>query len=441
MSAPAQSENSYSIQPLRQFLSSSNAYLVSILITALLAAYVNYLRDRLEPGGWLIYGQSPGIYIPFLLFPVTVLLWLMCRQWAERNTWTLIFLLGLAVSWITHFAIIHAHGDLYVHSLWLFLPGLLMLFLKPPTWAAARQVLQVLAWSILVITALTFFLERIGIVPQFFAGGEGVIVFEQERYWLPLQDLLGLDGRWPGPFGANQKTAFMAVIAIIIGLTNTGWQRWVLSLSGFVVLLLTASRGGFFALAVGLFILAAFSRNRIMERIPTMYRVGISLLVLIGFAFLIVNQGGLGLTGRSELWAGFLGLWETSPLIGVGQVGIASAPVIVTWMDPSWMDAHSIYVQQITRYGVVGSLLAFGTLLVGFAAALLAAIRRWVLPLAVISAYLAAGFTDLLHDGWQLLSTHVVMIVIASLGAISWNASHEKRRNEAADKVKHSGAL
>ena len=405
----------------RQYLVSSNAYLISILMTAVAAAYANYLRDRLDPGGWLIYGQSPGVYLPFMLFPITVVLWWMCHEWAVRNRWTVVFLLGMLVSWVVHFLIIRIHGDLYIHAIWLFVPVVLLLLAKPPTWKATRATLRVLAWSIIGIAVATFILERIGVLPESFPTDPDVLAWQQARYWLPLQDVLGVEGRWPGPFGANQKTAFLAVIAIIIGLTTAGWQRWFLAGSGLVVLLLTGSRGGYFALAVGGFVLVAFSRHRTMERIPVAYRLGTAALLLAGAALVIVFQSGLGLTGRGELWAGFLDLWESSPVIGVGQVGIATAPAIVTWMDPSWMDAHSIYVQQLTRYGIAGSFLIFGTLLVGVIAALLAAIRRWVLPLAVIASYLAAGVTDLLHDGWQLLSTHVVMIITAVLGSTDWN--------------------
>ena len=409
----------------RQYLLASNAYLISILVAALAAAYGNYLRDRLDPGGWLIYGQSPGVYLPFMLFPITVFLWWMCDEWAVRTKWTVIFLSGMLVSWVVHFGIIQIHGDLYVHAFWLFPAVMVLLLAKPPTWQAARQTLQVLAWSIVGIAALTLMLERLGVVPQFFAGSDAIIAWEQQRYWLPLQEVFGVEGRWPGPFGANQKTAFLAVIAMVIGMTNSGWRRWVLAGSGLIILLLTGSRGGFFALAVGTFVLVAFSRHRVLERIPVAYRIGMALVLLSGAAFTVVFQSGLGLNGRSELWAGFLDLWASSPVIGVGQVGITSAPAIVTWMDSSWMDAHSIYVQQLTRYGIVGGIFAFGTLIVGVVAALVAAVRQWVLPLAVIGSYLAAGVTDFLHDGWQLLSTHVVMLVTAVLGATAWNGSRK----------------
>jgi len=334
---------------------------------------------------------------------------------------------------------IQIHGDLYVHALWLFPAVMILLLVKPPTWQAARQTLQILAWSIVGIAALTLMLERLGVVPQFFAGSDAIIAWEQQRYWLPLQGVFGVEGRWPGPFGANQKTAFFAVIAIVIGMTNSGWRRWVLAGSGLIILMLTGSRGGFFALAVGIFVLVAFSRHRVLERIPVAYRIGIALVLLSGAAFAIVFQSSLGLTGRGELWAGFLDLWASSPVIGVGQVGIASAPVIVTWMDPSWMDAHSIYVQQLTRYGIVGGILAFGILIVGVVAALVAAVRQWVLPLAVIGSYLAAGLTDFLHDGWQLLSTHVVMLVSAVLGATAWNGSRRPTVGEVGSQRSSAG--
>ena len=406
----------------QRYLVTPHAYLISVQVTALASAYINYLRNQVDPGGWLIFGQAPGIYIPFLAFPVTLILWLMCRQWATRSRWTVVFLFGLGISWVVHFALIQIHGDMSVHAVWLFVPVLILLLIKPPTWEAARQTLQALAWGIVGIALLTLLLERLGALQQSFPGGAEVIAWQEARYWLPLQDLLGVEGRWPGPFGSNQKTAFMAVISIIIGLTNTGWRRLILVLGGSFILVLTGSRGGFLALAIGVFILLAFSRWRTLERVPATYRLVIATLVFVGAALLLYNQGSLGLTGRLPLWTGFLNLWEASPFIGVGQTGISSAPAIVTWMDPTWMDAHSIYVQQLTRYGILGSLFAFGSLLVGLAATMLAAIRRWSLPLALIAAYLGAGFTEYLHDGWQLLSTQVVMVVVAVLGATSWNS-------------------
>jgi len=221
----------------------------------------------------------------------------------------------------------------------------------------------------------------------------------------------------------------MAVISIIVGAASRSWNRWVLMAGGLVVLLLTGSRGGFFALALGLFILALFWRPPRKKQIPFSVRIAGTVLVLLVASMFLYQQGGLGLTGRVELWAGFFDLWRASPWIGIGQTGISTSPAVVTWMEPSWMDAHSMYVQEITRYGIVGGIFAFGGLLVGLGATIVAAIRRWSLPLALMAAYLGAGITEVLHDGWQLLSTHVVMLIVVVLGAVAWNGDHVTRQH------------
>jgi hypothetical protein len=365
-------------------------------------------------------GQSPGIYLPFLLFPLSFILWLLCRNYGVRNVWLSVFLGGLAVSWCIQYLLIRIHGDLYIHSVWLFLPVVAMIWWKPPTWSSAWNVLRVLAVSAVLVMAITFALEKFDLIPQFLAEGSTASAFESENYWLPLMDIMQLDGRWHGPFGYASKTAFISAFVLLVGLVDKGWGRWFLVVAGTLGLLLTGSRGAYLALAAGIGVLLLFARFGPVGRISIWLRLSLGAVGFVLVSFLLYTQGALGLTGREPLWSGFLNIWRESIWLGVGQSGIASSPRIVEWMDPSWMDAHSIYVQELTKSGVVGFASVFTVIAIGFIVALIAAIRGFSLPLAIITVYLVAGMTDLLNNGWVHFSIPNLLILMSVLGAASY---------------------
>jgi hypothetical protein len=402
---------------VRWLKSSTTPYLVSLSLTVMLAAYANYLKDRLDPQGFALFGQSPGIYLPFLLFPITFILWSICREHGPRNYWNTAFLGGLVLSWVVHFALIQYHGDLYVYKVWLFVPVMVMLWWKPPTWASAWTAIRTLAWAAIVIMALTMVLEKLGILPGFFPEGNAVAAWENERYWLPLQELFQLEGRWAGPFGYNSKTAFMAVFVIIVGLADKAWARWILVTAGTVALLLTGGRGSLLALAAGVAVFLMFARSGPISRIPVWIRLTVGVIGLAVTSWIIYTLGSLGLAGREELWSAYLDIWRQSMWLGVGQQGIANGPNVVTWMDASWMDAHSIYIELLTKTGLVGVGITFGTLTIGLIITLISAGKGLQLPAALFAVYLVAGITDLLHGDWLTQSIPVLLIVIASVGA------------------------
>jgi hypothetical protein len=86
-------------------------------------------------------------------------------------------------------------------------------------------------------------------------------------------------------------------------------------------------------------------------------------------------------------------------------------------MDASWMDAHSIYIELLTKTGLVGVGITFGTLTIGLIITLISAGKGLQLPAALFAVYLVAGITDLLHGDWLTQSIPVLLIVIASVGA------------------------
>ena len=409
----------------------STPYLVALTLTVMLASYANYLKDRLDPSGFTLGGQAPGIYLPILAFPLIFVLWLLCRSWSPRNPWLLAFLGALAAAWIVHFILIRIHNDLYPQTIWLLPLIIAMLAWKPPTWEASWIALRVLAWTALGIMILTFALEQLGLVPQFFTGGPELTEFELENYWLPLREVFGLDGRWPGPFGHISKTAFMSSVIIIIAVADRGWQRWLLLAGGMIGMLLTGGRGGYLALVAGLAVLLIFARTGPFSRIPVTLRLITGAALATAGAFTLYSLGSLGLTGRQELWAGYLNLWQTSPLIGVGQSGISTSPQIVTWMESSWMDAHSLYIEQLTQFGILGSLFIGIVLLLSITLTIKSAWRGHPAPAALLTTYMVAGLTDLLHENLQILSTPILLLILISIASSTLTNTTRSRQRMA----------
>lgn len=81
------------------------------------------------------------------------------------------------------------------------------------------------------------------------------------------------------------------------------------------------------------------------------------------------------------------------------------------------MDAHSLYIQELAEYGVVGFAVQYGAVGLGLVIALASAARGWPGPLAIMAAYAIAGVTNLLHDGWLGHYTYTLMIITAVLSA------------------------
>lgn len=76
---------------------------------------------------------------------------------------------------------------------------------------------------------------------------------------LPLSGYLGLEGRWPGPFGYNSKTGFISTLLILIGLARWSMSRVIFIVVGVLRVLLTGGRGSALALAARLFVLVGFA--------------------------------------------------------------------------------------------------------------------------------------------------------------------------------------
>lgn len=396
---------------------STKPYLVVLITFLFLGGILNYLFVLVDTSSLTIKGQPPSIYLPIIGFFVAVIVASRCRSTSIRPAATFWLLAGFGVAWLVHIVLALTAGEALFYGVWFYLPVLALLILKTPSWEDAIFAVWVLAWLAVFAMFLTLVAEVVGVLPRYFVSPE-TLDWELTKYWVPLDGYFGFDGRWPGPFGYNSKTGFVAAFVVVLALTGNKKSGFVLGLGGLFFLLATASRGSFLAAVTGIFIVFAFSQTGFFARIPSKLRWTASAISVTAVAALFLF-GGTQLTGRfgdDGIWAGFVDLWVASPWIGVGQVGISEANGIVA----QFQAAHSMYIQELVKYGVVGFVVQYLVVVVAMVYMMLAAIRGFVLPLAAAATYLVASLTEIMNDGWLAHSIYTLLFLLLTIAATQW---------------------
>lgn len=408
---------------LTRLRGSAIPFLLILVISNILGTYANYLSSYLWSGGFTFRGQSLGILIPSFGFLLAVPLWLVYQGRATPHVWLKVFLGSLGLSWLVHIFLAMRNGDPVPHTVWLFLPILVMFVVKTPSGNDTIRVLQIGMVLLALVLVSTKLLEEIGIIPTYFIPQE-IVQWEATRYWIPLDGILGFEGRWPGPFGYNSMSGTVAAILILFACGLWSRLSYFLLPVGLFFLLATDSRVAYLATASGLLILFLFSRQGWLARIPIGIRWAATALAA-GVALTALLVRGPGTTGRLNeggIWSDYLTLWATSPLFGVGTNGFLTSPDIV---DP-WYSAHSMYVQELAKYGITGFAIQYLAIGVGVLICLRCAVRFQPWPLALTVAYLVAGISDVLHDGWLAHNIYFDVVILATLAASSFISSSTK---------------
>lgn len=385
---------------------SAAGYVSVLAVGVVLERYANYLWFE-QP---IVWGQPSNVITMYVFFGMAGALWLLTPRQRPATGLLRIFLLTMAIAWVVHWALYRFHGDAMNYTSALYIPILLMVFLKPPNFAETRVAILAFAWTTSSVLVLTRVLEMVGLL-EIQSQPEGVITFDEERYFLPLNDLMGIDGRWPGPFGHNGDTAMMGALLIVIAIAFWSRSSWVFLTVGALALVLTNGRASIGAAAAGLVLIVMFSRSNRLNRFPRPLRlVGGSLVLIVGALVMFARPAGL--TGRERIWPAFLDLWISSPWIGVGGIGIANGDEVTSW----FLHAHSLYIDELARYGLVGAVTQFGALAIGVAIASIAAWRGQPGPLAVLVSYFVTGVTEPRND-WIAPSATGLLVILMVLAA------------------------
>ena len=386
---------------------SASWYLGVLAVGVVLERYVNYLWFEIP----IIFGQPANVLSGFFYFLAAAALWLILEPRARARGWLSAFLVMMAGAWLIHLLLHRYHGDAFNYTALLYVPILFLIWWKPPTQEEAWTAVNALAWTVTLVLVGTRLLETVGLLPVRNQTTD-LIAFDTERYFLPLNSILGIDGRWPGPFGHNADTAMMGALLVVISVAR--WRRpsWVFLTVGVFTLLITGGRASIGAAAAGLLVIFMFRNGQVL-RLSRTVRFSFGLAVLGAGAWLLFSAPA-GLTGRNMIWPAYFQLWQTSPWLGVGGTGIANTDY---WVIVDFPHAHNMYLNDLTREGLLGAGVQYAAIVLGVVIA--TRVAWWGAPgaLAVIAAYLITGVTEP-RNPWIAPSAtgflFILMVVCAS---------------------------
>jgi len=394
------------------------SYLQVLAVGVVLERYISYFLGS----EGVIFGQPAGVLLTFGYFGLAALLWARSGSTASASGTLRLFLLALSLAWVLHVAVYRIHGDAFNYTALLYLPILGMIAWRPLSLSQAIQAARAFMLTVVVVILATFILERFGaIAPR--SQSVGVVNFDEERYFLPFNELLGIEGRWPGPFGHNGDTAMMAALLIVFAVGFWSRLSWLFVTVGIMVFALTDGRASIGAAAAGLLAIWMLSRNRKLSWAPQWMRLATGSGVLLVGALLMLMRPA-GLTGRERIWPAFLEIWWESPWIGVGGSGFATGNEITQQFG----HAHSLYIEELARSGLIGFMAQFVALGIGVFIAARAAGIGYPGPLAVMVAYFVTGVTEP-RNNWIEPSATWFLLILMVLAASARLVSEDRNRS------------
>ncbi len=210
-------------------------------------------------------------------------------------------------------------------------------------------------------------------VYQWWAGWEPLLSAE-----LPFPPVLP---RLDQPFGVSTWLSAFAAPLIIL---SAGWALsvrrkdyrpalWGLAAALLIVLIFTASRGGYIALATGiavLFVLRLWGRRSLHRLIPLIISLSILAAGIGGVVFLISRDPSrvAGDTLRADLWSSAVTMTLRDPFTGVGVGMFGRGHRLyrdATFVDDRLGTAHNLYLNLTAETGVIGIYLLGVMVIVG----------------------------------------------------------------------------
>ena len=153
---------------------------------------------------WLYVGAFLGpVTAPDVIAVATIALaafqWIRSPKAQRLNKWQRIFLAAALLTWIC-VGMTTAIRFSYAEAAWLLLGALLVFsLLKPPDFHHTRQATNFLLGGVAALCLITLVSEAAGLTNSWYGDLPGLMQWEKENYWIPVAELLDLDGRWAGP--------------------------------------------------------------------------------------------------------------------------------------------------------------------------------------------------------------------------------------------------
>jgi O-antigen ligase len=330
---------------LKLNLRTRSYYLDVALVTPVIAAFAAYGMG----GNPLWRGQSAAIWISIIGCVVSFLLWLPFRPTQTNTTLGSAALVAVLLVWTLQTCLILVNGSVFNISTFAFPMVIAQVLMKPPGFKSAQRSCINMSFALVAIGVMAVVLTSTGLATDSFDPGRT----GPNRIPI-LTDLLGISGRWEGPYGNVNYAAPVGGFLLIFSLGLRGVNRLVLGISGLVVLLLAQGRTALLATiaAVLAFILAKPRRTigRSLGR-PLRWLVVIGITVAAALAIRITDPT---FSGRTGVWRDYFELWLSNPVRGVGQRGIENYLASGgTYSEVALNHGHSIFLDTLARYGLV----------------------------------------------------------------------------------------
>ena len=405
----------------RTSLAISAPYPAVLVVGLAISIYGQYTWQYFDPALPTIRAQAPGIWLAGLAVIAAGLLWLLTPWRRPQGLWVNVFLVLILTGWVARLSVASFRGDAYDLTVWLFPVVMIMFWLKFPSTSTLRVSLLALGWAGSIILVWTRVSELAGLVPMAPVSPD-LVSYEVRNYWLPLAGTLGPEGRWPGPMGGTAFTGALGALLLVLGVAIKSKSSWVFGFVGLLALGLTSSRGAIAGAGVGVAVAILFGRSIFLRTWSFRKRSGVAFSAVAVLMVLII-QRNLTLTGRTSFWLDFLELWRSSPILGVGQSGYMEG----TQATAISGTAHSLYIDELARNGLLGLVLLVSGLAVALLMAWKAAKSESSGSLALIVTVAVIGIVNT-PFGWLSPSFLWMFFFLGALWAASLSDESEERR-------------
>ncbi len=408
-----------------RFSSFGTWYLPILFTIPVFAAYFH----SLAPNENIFKGQDGGIWVAFLLTLVATLSWLACRDSTRLVPLARTALTLMLLAWMYQVVRTQLDGSTFNLSAFAVPLVIVLILLKPPRLSEVKLAGLALAYSLILVSALSLVFGALGVGPDGFA----VTDSGQSRFWI-FSNGVGISGRWGGPFGSVNLASPVGGLLVILAFSYKGAHRYLFLCSGIVILILTQARSPIVALVVAITVIAMWSPSVARFKYRTALSVAAAAGLALGYAgFVLLFDPTFN--GRTVIWSNFGNLWLERPLTGVGSSGINDFIGSRAIIDPGFVPhdhMHSVLGDILVRYGAPLLVLSLGVFIASIVISIRSASRDSGKNLAIVIFVVIAGLTETIHS-FSYLSVYLcaLLFVVLSSSAILSTASSKTGKYDA----------
>jgi len=315
------------------------------------------LAQYIDPTTIYFKGQPASILFGLVGTVIMILAWIPYRSNSRMTGLGQLAIAMTIICWVLQTSLIQYDDSLF-NLLTFTLPTVLILVvLKPPT---VRDVFI----GALIFSYLLIAIALIGLILDILHLTSSAFIASRNGYSrIPiLNDLLGIDTRWEGPFGNVNYAAPVGGFLVVFGASVGRPHRLPLLIGGLLILILSQGRSSLFATVAGLLVVLMSSHYvNGLKHAAALRLTLVSGTFLIGSSYIWFFDRSLAL--RTDVWHDYFQLWAQSPWLGIGTSGIndyaSQGPAL---NEIRHTHGHSVFVDTLTRYGLVMFILTVATL-------------------------------------------------------------------------------